>query len=252
MYKKLLVLVLTIVATPLAQADVVKLIGSESVQAYLQDKLGRIENATGHTLEIQGVGSSKGYQAANEGLLGMASRPPKASEQSDNLSVIEIGIEALVIGVNFTNKIQSLEAQQISDIFSGKVTSWTTISPDFNYDIKLYGPETYHGTFGFFAKAFQIEEDTLAKNATLSRTHRKTMRYLSVAQGNMGFFTFGSWKAQQLSYSSYVNLVKVNGVAPTNETVSTGTYPLIQPLYFATNRPLTKAEQEVVDYLLTL
>ena len=80
------------------------------------------------TVEIEQNGSSAGIQAAEEGVVdfGMASRELDPDEQKQ-LSNQTIAKDGIVVIVNKKNHIDNLTAEQIRDIFLGKIRNWSEL-----------------------------------------------------------------------------------------------------------------------------
>ena len=81
-------------------------------------------------IEIQSTGSSAGMNSAIEGVcdIGMASRELKDKEK-EQLKAQPIAIDGIAVIVNKENtKATDLTLEQVKDIFTGKVKSWSEIS----------------------------------------------------------------------------------------------------------------------------
>ena len=83
----------------------------------------------GVTIEIQQTGSSAGITSTIEGVcdIGMASRELKDSETSQGVSSQVIAIDGIAIIVNNDNTVDTLSAEQIKDIYTGAITTWSEV-----------------------------------------------------------------------------------------------------------------------------
>lgn len=83
----------------------------------------------GVTIEIQQTGSSAGITSTIEGVcdIGMASRELKDSETSQGVSSQVIAIDGIAIIVNNNNTVDTLSAEQIKDIYTGAITTWSEV-----------------------------------------------------------------------------------------------------------------------------
>jgi len=82
---------------------------------------------TGVTIEIQTSDSTSGMKAVTEGTcdIGMASRELKDSETS--LNATAIALDGIAIIVNNDSTIENLTTQQVCDIYTGTITSWSEL-----------------------------------------------------------------------------------------------------------------------------
>ena len=81
-------------------------------------------------IEIQSTGSSAGMNSAIEGVwdIGMASRELKDKEK-EQWKAQPIAIDGIAVIVNKENtNATDLTLEQVKDIFTGKVKSWSEIS----------------------------------------------------------------------------------------------------------------------------
>jgi phosphate transport system substrate-binding protein len=79
-------------------------------------------------IEIQMSDSSSGLSNAAEGLcdIAMSSRELKEKEL-ETLTPTTIAIDAIVVIVNKENAVSDLTSEQINEIFTGKISSWSNI-----------------------------------------------------------------------------------------------------------------------------
>jgi phosphate transport system substrate-binding protein len=103
--------------------------GSSSVTPLMEKlKEAYIVLNPGAEIEIQMSDSSAGIAAVLDGTcdIGMASRELKESEQKE-LTAIQIAIDGLAVIVNRENPFKSLTKEQVRDIFTGAVTTWSEV-----------------------------------------------------------------------------------------------------------------------------
>jgi phosphate transport system substrate-binding protein len=119
------------------------------------------------SIQVTGGGSGTGIAALLNGTVNLAnaSRELKDSEletakiKNINPVVYEVALDGIAVIVHPDNKIDNLTIQQLSNIFSGKITNWKQLGgPDMI--ITLYGRENSSGTYEFF------KEHVLGKDAS--------------------------------------------------------------------------------------
>lgn len=112
-----------------AQGSVV-VAGSSSVTPVME-KLAEAYMAknTAVSVQVQQSDSSTGVQNTIDGVcdLGMASRELKSSEIEKGVNATVIAKDGIAVVVNNNNALTSLTKDQIKDVFSGQITSWSEL-----------------------------------------------------------------------------------------------------------------------------
>ena len=109
------------------------------------------------SIQVNGGGSGTGIAALLNKTteIANASREVKPSEVEDAKSkgvspfVYNVALDGIAVIVNPKSDVDSLTIQQVSDIFSGKITNWIQVGGA-NMSITLYGRENSSGTYEFF------------------------------------------------------------------------------------------------------
>ncbi len=108
--------------------------GSTTVLPLAQEAADRfMESYPDVTVNVQGGGSSVGISNAAEGVvdIGNSSRDLKDDERNLGLVGHEIALDVIVIIVNKEVPVDDLSAEQVYDVFTGKVTNWKDVGgPD--------------------------------------------------------------------------------------------------------------------------
>ena len=124
----LLIIIGLILIMPMNSADSqLNIVGSTSIQPVCEELAEEYKKTHADVdINIQGGGSGLGIKCSENCLadIGMSSK----EVGNDNLNVYNVGTEGIVIVVNSNNPINDLSANQIRDIFSGKITDWREIS----------------------------------------------------------------------------------------------------------------------------
>ena len=104
--------------------------GSSSVSPVMQKlKEAYLAVNTGAEIEILTSDSSTGMSNAIEGIcdIGMASRAVKDSEKEKGLTEITIANDGVAVIINKENPVDSMTKEQVEQIYTGEVTSWSDI-----------------------------------------------------------------------------------------------------------------------------
>jgi phosphate transport system substrate-binding protein len=227
---------------------VLEVSGSSQVLPILRAIEPAFEAASkGHQLEvIEVTGSTSGQAAALEGVtkqvldLAAMSRPLKEKETAQGLEYIEFGRAGVSIFTHPGVGVSSLSDEQISTIFAGKATDWSSFGGT-NTPIVVFHREEDATTTLSLREAFLGDTSFSPSAQKIDRTN-ELMVAVAGTQGSVGY---GLWPAA-LMESTNVQAVALNGVAPNDAA-----YPIVQPLgiSYLTSR---KAEmQPLITWLLS-
>jgi len=187
---------------------------------------------------------------------------PSAAEQADadkagvKLDIIPVVKDALVFLANTGNSVSNLTQQQIKSIYTGATTDWSQVggAPG---KIVPYQRQVDSGSQTLFLKLAMDGTTPMDAPAELRPTEMSGL-VDSIAAANttigpnaLGYSVF--YYATQMYLKNSVKLLSVDGVAPSAETVSNGTYPY-GTYYYAVMRADTPADspaRAVVDWLLS-
>jgi phosphate transport system substrate-binding protein len=186
-----------------------------------------------------------------------ASRPIKDEEKTEcaNGAVeyfdLTVANDGLSIVVNKQNTWATcLTTDELKKIWEpgSKVKNWNQIRSEFpSQPLKLFGPGTDSGTFDYFTKEINGEEDASRTDYTPSEDDNTLVQGVAGDKGALGYFGFAYYAENE----DKLNLVSVDSgsgcIAPSDTTVKDGTYtPLARPLFLyvkksAYARPEVKA-----------
>ena len=186
------------------------------------------------TFTYNPTGSSAGIKAVAEGRcdIGLSSRALKAEEEEQGLVGTVLAYDGIAVIVNPENTVEDLTIQQIAAIYTGEITNWSELG-GFDADIVLIGREAGSGTRGGFEEIVGVEDLCQYRQELTSTGDVIT----AVAQnpGAIGYASLASVK-------DTVKALKVEGVAPSEETVKDTTYAIQRPFVL-----VTKAGEELSE-----
>ncbi len=203
---------------------------------------------------VNGGGSGTGISALINGTteIANASRPMNDQErqqikQKFGTDVVEIPVakDGVAIYVSESNPVDSLSMDQIRKIYAGEAKNWKEVGGH-DARIILYGRENSSGTYTFFKEHVLNKGDFAPTTQTLPGTAAVVSAIIKDANG----IGYGGE-----AYSSGVKMVKVvsaNGsaVAPSEENIRSGAYPLSRDLYFYLRQSPSGAVQQYIDWVL--
>lgn len=217
----------------------VTLAGSTAFQPFAE-KLAEhyMASRKGIQINVQGGGSAVGIQAALAGAadVGMADLleiPPEAK----GLASIVVARDGIAIVVNPRNPVSALTPAQARGIFTGSIADWNDVGGGAG-PVRVISREEGSGTRRSFDKLV-LGAEKLAAGALFQNSNGTCREAVASDAGAIGYLSIGlvNGRVKALAY---------DGVAPTNDNVKAGKYPLARPVFF-----LTKGEPapHVADFI---
>jgi phosphate transport system substrate-binding protein len=208
-------------------------------------------------ISVTGGGSGTGIAAMINGTVDIANASRAMTEeefQASRVNGIEpvefvVARDAIAVVVHPDNPVDGLTLQQISDIYTGKITNWREVGGE-DRPIVLLSRESNSGTYIYFLENvvrmsenrgdLLLSPDTLLLPSSEGITAEVRQNPNAIGYEGLGYVTGN---------------VKVLGVAirqeepyvmPSVETVNEGLYPVSRPLYmYVRGEPVG----EIADYM---
>ncbi|MEI8201025.1 MAG: phosphate ABC transporter substrate-binding protein [Eubacteriales bacterium] len=217
--------------------------GSTSVQPYaevLAEEYMILH--PGALIDIQGGGSSAGIMAAQSGTsdLGMSSRVLKDAEKS--LWYVEIARDGLAVIINPANPVQNLTLDQVSDIYSAKISDWSQLGGK-KAKIHVITREDGSGTRDAFV-TLVMGESNITPRAIVQDSNGAVKQLVADDPNAVGFISLGL-------VDKTVKALELDGIAATRENVMNGSYNLSRPFLFVAQAEPTGQAKEFLDFVLS-
>jgi phosphate transport system substrate-binding protein len=207
---------------------------------------------------IASIGSGAGFErfcVAGETDISNASRPIHddeiASCQAIGREPIEfrVGTDALAITVSSENTfLTDVTFEQLASIFSTAET-WADVDPSWpDEPILRFSPGTDSGTFDYFVEEiFEGDEAPLlaAANLQLSEDDNVLVQGVEGSPYAIGYFGYAYYQEN----ADRLNILSVEGVTPSAETVDSGDYPLARPLFIYSDATIMQAKPQVAAFV---
>lgn len=215
------------------------------------------------SIAVTGGGSGTGIAALINGTVDIAnaSRDMKESEfeeaRANGIEPVEhvVAIDALAIIVHPDNPISELSIDQLSDIYTGKITNWSEVGGN-DADIVLLSRETNSGTHVYFLEEVVRRGDsedtsifapqTILMPSSVGITSELRRNPNSIGYDGLGYVDPEHEKIlfiAQDNDSPYV--------FPSVETALDGTYPLARNLFMYTSGEPTGAIADYLNWILS-
>lgn len=174
---------------------------------------------------------------AKEADLVLAYEIPADTDQlcsRDRLDMEPIGRDALVFLVNERNPVTNLTRQQLIDIYTGRITNWSQVGGE-NEEIHAIQRDASSGSQTLFRKLLMKDVEPMEppqefRIASMDYLVEEIAGYDN-AKNDLGFSVY--YYVSQMKIMPGVRLLSVDGVAPSNETIADGSYPLTNDFYAA-------------------
>ncbi len=179
----------------------------------------------------------------------------EAEKAGAELVFTPIGREAFVFIVADTNPVDNLSYQQIKNIYSGKTARWSTLGwREGGKIIAFQRPEgsgSQTGIQGVMGDMPLIAPQPLPDRSlvgTNSLMQQITVEWKGV-QPALGY----SYKyyATEMYSNPHAKLLSVDGVAPTAENISDGSYPFVVDFYAVTNGQPQGNTKALIEWILS-
>ena len=211
-----------------------KVIGTLS-EAFMGDN-------SGVTITYDATGSGTGIESAKNKScdVGLSSRALKDSETG--LKSITVALDGIAIIVNADSGVSNLILQQISDIFTGKITNWSEIGGS-DLEISCIGRESGSGTRDGF-ESITGTKDSCKLDQELTSTGA-VITAVSSSKNAIGYASLSSVEGK-----TGVKTVTVDGVACSEATVLDGSYKIQRPFNFVVSEDaqLSPAAQAFIEF----
>ena len=213
-------------------------------------------------ISVTGGGSGTGIAALMNGTVDIAnaSRQIKPEEietaQSNGVDPIEFVIarDAIAVIVNPENPVKELTLQQISDIYSGKITNWKEVGGDDRPIVRL-SRETNSGTHVYFLETVlrlgEKENKTLfSTNTLLLPSSEGIIAEVRQNPNAIGYDGLG-YVPHDLKMIAIAEKPGGEYVLPSIETVNNATYPIARDLYMYTAGEPTGTVKIYLEWIMT-
>ena len=226
---------MVLAATGLVRAETLQIDGSTTV-GPIADAFAEYFMRTNPGLEItvKKTGSGDGAAALIDSRCDIATlsrfmkdKEFKAAVDHNVLPVAHaIAMDGVCIIVHPSNTVTALTSAQVRDIYKGKIKNWKEIGgPD--AEIVIVSRDTSSGTYETFHEKVMNKEE-LAKNVEYVNSNPQAQARVKTTAGAISYVGIGFVDAE-------VKALKIDGIQPTKQTISNGTYPVARPLFMFTN-----------------
>lgn len=157
-----------------------------------------------------------------------------AEENQTTFEYTPIGTEAFVFFVHKDNPITNLTAEQIKDIYSGKITNWKDVGGK-NEKIAAFQRNEGSGSQSmlkrFMGDTPIMDAPTEMVDDLMAGIIEQVADYKS--KTNSIGFSF-RYYVEGIIKNPDIKMISIDGAAPTSENIRNGSYPILTPIYAVT------------------
>lgn len=165
---------------------------------------------------------------------------PKDTELSKGIKAHQYAWEALAIVVNNANPITNLTAQQVRDIFSGKITNWKDVGGQ-DKPIKVITRLHCKDRDGHWRQI--LNDSALFKSIKDVKEDQEVLLEIGKEQDSIGFISMN------MINQKYVKIISINGVKPSKDSLVDGSYPWKMPISFITKGEPKELVKQFIDFI---
>ena len=193
-------------------------------------------------INIDALGSATAFVGLFNGSadIGNSSRPINSKELETakelNIHLIEavIGYDGVAVIVHPSNPVSEVSIEDLSNLFTGKVTNWKSLGGP-NMRVRLLSRPSYSGTHSFFKeKAIRRGNakgpEEFAVSTEFLESNPEIIRQVESDPAAISYVGLG-WVRPQLRVLSVKATTKSSAILPNAESVRNGSYPLYRPLF---------------------
>ncbi len=182
-------------------------------------------------VDVQTGGSSRGVSDARAGLadIGMASRALKDDEK--DLQGFTIALDGISIILNKANPVQSLNKQQIIDIYTGKILNWKAVGGN-DAPITVVNKAEGRSTLELFLHYFGLKNTDVKPHVVIGDNQQG----IKTVVGNPDAISYVSLGTAEYeaSQGAAIKLLPLEGITASVENVRNRSFPLSRPLNLVT------------------
>ena len=200
-------------------------------------------------IALSGGGSGNGVKALIDGLtnIAMSSRDIKSSETklAGERGVkpfrTAVAVDAIVPVVNNANTVKDLTAEQLKDVFAGKIRNWKEIGGK-DAPIVVVSRDSSSGTFETW-ESLVMKGARITPRALLQTSNGTVVQTVAKNVNAIGYIGIGYVDKQ-------TKPLTMGGKKATAETAKTKEWPLSRELYFFTNGAPAGDAKTFTDFVI--
>lgn len=231
----------------------IQLRGSDSVFELVQE-IGYQYMTDFPTIGLPMVSSRsyKGYKSVIDGTsdIGMVSSDMPLSlkkwsiQKKVEFSQTVIATDALSVVTNPVNPIKNFSIRELKEIYAGHLKDWKELGWAAGGSIQVCSHEASRGSFGTWKKFVMGEKEHVTFKANVFEDNYSLGNYVSKNRNAIGYLN------ATVANKIKANIISINGINPTLESISNSQYPICQELRLLTRNNSNEQVKHFISYCL--
>jgi phosphate transport system substrate-binding protein len=246
-----------------AEENAIQIKGSDTMvnlgQAWAEEYMTENPNVS---IAVTGGGSGTGIAALISGTCDIAESSREIKPQEKELAMknghdvheFKVAVDALAVVVHPSNPIKKLSFEQLSGIFTGKITNWKELGGK-DEKILVLSRERNSGTHVYFLehvvrKGQEKGPEQFAPAVLMLPSSQAIIDEVSQSESTIGYIGLGYVSSKVKT----IAVAKKSGesfVEPSKAAAMDKTYPLARPLLFYTEKKPEGVEKAFIDFVLS-
>lgn len=147
--------------------------------------------------------------------------------------------------------MESLTVDQIRDIFAGEITNWSEVGGA-DMEIRAFQRPETSGSQTLMRKLVMgdtvMEESDVELVPTMEGMIEALKEYDN-SVNSIGFSVY--YYASQMYEQPDLKFLQIDGVEPSNDSIRSGKYPLINEFYCVTNEQSSDSAKKIQEWMVT-
>jgi len=195
-------------------------------------------------ISVAAGGSGVGVQKVGEGLvdIGNTGRPLSDDEVAKyGLKSFAFALDGVAVAVSPKNSVANLTAEQVQQIFAGKISNWKSVGGR-DATIHLYTRDEASGTREVFWEKL-LKKGAIVETANVVASNGAMKSAVADDSDAIGYVSIGH-------LDQTIKAPTLDGVAPTQENARSGKYPIVRKLYMNTKGTPQGLSAAFINYIM--
>ena len=173
-------------------------------------------------------------------------------QQSFEYEMQPIAKEALVFIVNSENPVESLTVEQLQKIYTGEITNWSEVGGE-DLEIVAFQRNATSGSQVLMDKLVMGDLTMMDAPAEWIPGEMDTLmegvRGYEDSASAIGYSVY--YYAEDMRMAEGMKIISIEGVEPTDETIGSDEYPLINPYFAVISAEANERTRVLYDWLVS-
>ena len=195
-------------------------------------------------ISVAAGGSGVGVQKVGEGLvdIGNTGRPLSDEEVAKyGLKSFAFALDGVAVAVSPKNPVANLTAEQVQQIFAGKINNWKSVGGR-DAGIHLYTRDEASGTREVFWEKL-LKKGVIVETANVVASNGAMKSAVAEDGDAIGYVSIGH-------LDETIKAPTLGDIAPTQENARSGKYPIVRQLYMNTKGAPQGLTAAFINYVM--